>query len=50
MSQSREDEEKMSTKHQDVQATKTMSNADVMKIAKKGSDKYRKTLDRLSKN
>lgn len=50
MDRSREDEENMSTQYQEVQKTNVMSNADVMKIAKKGSSKYRETLDRLSKN
>lgn len=35
MDRSREDEENMSTQHQEAQKTNVLSNADVMKIAKK---------------
>lgn len=46
----KKEEENMITKNSDTQKTTTISNSDVMKLAKKGANKYRKTLDKLAKN
>lgn len=49
MGDSKEDEE-MITENKSIQQTKVMKDADILKIAKQGANKYRKTLDRLAKN
>lgn len=44
------EEKKMISENKQVQPTTTVSNADILKVAQKGMNKYRKTLDKLSKN
>ncbi|WP_180361637.1 hypothetical protein [Paenibacillus polymyxa] len=49
MGDKKEDKEMISENKQ-VQPTTTVSNANILKVAQKGMSKYRKTLDKLSKN
>ncbi|WP_348622566.1 hypothetical protein [Paenibacillus polymyxa] len=48
--ENKEEEKKMISENKQVQPTSTISNADVLKVAQKGMNKYRRTLDKLSKN
>ncbi|MDN4090969.1 hypothetical protein [Paenibacillus polymyxa] len=46
----KKEDEKMISENKQVQPTTTISDAEVMKVAQKGMNKYRRTLDKLSKN